>query len=294
MVDARLLRCPICHTAPLVQETPDVLVCGTEGCPLWRVYAGVPSFIDAPADHGFEQRWESYPHVQATTAGLFEQKTGWSGPELDGKLVLDAGCGCGRFSAVAGAMGAEVIGVDGSQAALRAARRNAPSQHYVHGDLLHLPLRSQSVDHAFSIGVLHHTGHPATAFAEVARTVKRGGSLAVWLYAKPVTDDRLLLPMEMLHEITRSVPPNKLRAIFHAWAPYLRNLYSKKWGPLEQVLRVSQSADDEECVSDTFDWHVPQYRSWHTEDEVRGWFRACGFEVEWVGAFPVSMRGRRL
>jgi ubiquinone/menaquinone biosynthesis C-methylase UbiE len=258
------------------------------------VIRGVPRFVSESVDAGFDERWRRYPKFQATTAGIFEEKTGFSKAMLGGKTVLDAGCGCGRFAAVAQGMGAKVIGVDGSAHALLAATENVSGAEFLQANILALPLRDESVDHAFSIGVLHHTESTERAFKEVARTVRRGGSFAVWVYAKPASDDRWLAPMEMLHEITRSVPPRVLSEIFAKWAPKIRDGYAGGWGALEQVLRVSSSRDAEECASDTFDWHCPTYRWWHGAEEVKRWFIEAGFDVDRVGNFPTSVRGVRV
>lgn len=285
-----ILECATCGAN--LQRGYDCLFC--EACGKFLIdEQGIVHFISEAVDAGFDERWRKHPRVQATTAGVFEQKTGFTRADLGGKMVLDAGCGCGRFLAVAAGMGAQVIGVDGSTFALRAAAENAKGATLVQADLLSLPVRDASVDVAFSIGVLHHTANPREAFNEVARTVKPGGKFAVWLYAKPVSDDRWLAPTEMLHEITRAVPPAKLHAIFEKWAPTIRDLYAGGWGALEQVLRVSSSRDNEECISDSYDWHCPQFRSWHTVEEISSWFARAGFTVDRVGEFPTSVRGVR-
>jgi len=252
-------------------------------------------YLDAKiaVDLGFDQRWRQHPKPQATTAGQLTFKTGFTAADLAGKLVLDAGCGCGRFCAAAGAWGAQMVGVDLSPAGLAAAATNAPDAGLVQASLLDLPFRVGVFDAAFSVGVLHHTPSTALAFAEVARTVKIGGELSVWVYCR-TWDERLQPAMDLLHEITRTCPPASLHAAFERHAVELRDLYAGAWGPIEQVLRASNSADDEECISDTLDWHAPQYRWWHTEAEVRGWFEMAGYEVTWTGPFPVSMRGRRI
>lgn len=246
-------------------------------------------------DPGFDLRWKRNPKPQATTAGVLWQKTGWRPEDLKGKLVLDAGCGIGRFSAVAAAAGAQVVGMDASHHALEAARVNVPGALFVEADLLDMPVGSfPEVDRAFSMGVLHHTADPAKAFSEVASMVRIGGEFAVWVYCKPAADDRTLAAMEFLHDICRACPPEALYAACERHAVKLRDIYAGAWGPLEQALRASVSPDDAECISDTFDWHAPQYRFWHTEAEVRGWFENAGYEVKWTGKFPVSMRGRRV
>jgi SAM-dependent methyltransferase len=245
-------------------------------------------------DDGFDERWKRHPKAQATTAGVLWNKTGWEVHQLANRSTLDAGAGCGRFSAVARDAGADIVAVDGSMHGCRAtAELDIPA---VHADLLDLPFRDGVFDKAFSIGVLHHTSDPERAFREVARCVRPGGEFAIWVYAQPVPD-ALLPHMKWLHEVTRACPPEVLHAACEKYAVPMRDLYRKgaghDVGTLAQVLQASGSPDDEECVSDTFDWHTPQFRSYHTADEVRGWFERAGFEVVWTGAFPVSMRGRK-
>jgi|GEM_PF-4038886 len=58
---------------------------------------GVLEYVDHH-DAGFSTRWQRHPKPQATTDGIFEMKTGWNLSSLAGKVVIDAGCGCGRTS----------------------------------------------------------------------------------------------------------------------------------------------------------------------------------------------------
>src|SRR4029077_13534357 len=81
---------------------------------------------------------------------------------------------------------AEVVGMDMSRAVEAAAENLVayPHAHVVRGDALAPPLSRGSFDLVFSIGVLHHTPSTARAVASVARLVKPGGTLAVWLYSR--------------------------------------------------------------------------------------------------------------
>lgn len=288
-----LLRCPQCGGA--LFESGDGLDCApcmsTYTVQALRNGGRLLSAGGGIVDRGFNERWFRHPKAQATTAGVLETKTGWGPGSLDGKQVLDAGCGCGRFSRVATDMGAHVLGVDGSPGGCRATAELGLSA--LHANLLDLPIRDEVFDAAFSIGVLHHTADPEAAFREVARTVKRGGELAVWVYAQPAAD-YLLAHAQWLHEVTRACPPEALYEACRKYAVPMRDAVSAHGlQHIAQVVQASGSLDDEECVSDTFDWHCPQYRSWHTPAEVRGWFERAGYDVVWEGDFPVSVRGRR-
>jgi SAM-dependent methyltransferase len=291
-----MLRCPVCKRDDV--ELKESFGGNLHRCPncgnSFPVVDGISKFLTVESfDEGFDTRWKEHPKPQATTQGVFELKTGWKPVDLIGKTVLDAGCGCGRFSQVVSDWGVDVIGVDMAPHALKAAHANAPRAKLIQASLLDIPIKSGSLDAAFSIGVLHHTSDPKASFMEVARTVKVGGELAVWLYSCPGTSEKILAAMDFFHDISKACPSDKLHEACKKHAVKLRNLYAGGWGELEQVVRISNSPDDEECISDSHDWSAPQYRFWHTVPEVRGWFEAAGYDVTWVGSFPVSVKGIR-
>ena len=75
----------------------------------------------------------------------FRNRTRLSPADLDGKVVLDAGCGMGRYLRTAAESSASVIvGLDLSRAVVAARELNAehgPSVAVVRGDLAPAPLR---------------------------------------------------------------------------------------------------------------------------------------------------------
>lgn len=259
--------------------------------------------LNGPVDLGFDQRWIKHPKPEPKTLDAFILKTGWSPKDLEGKTVLDYGCGCGRFSQIALSWGAKhVIGLDGSPAALRAAAINlaevASKDRYtlVQADLVQAPPFSEGyppVDVAFSIGVLHHTEDPAKAFSNMVKIARPGGKIAIWVYCKHMSDDAYWPHYHWLHMITSSCPPEILHEACRLYAPAMRNVNLGKWGLLEQIFRASNLLDDEECVSATHDWHCPTYRFWHTVDEVREWFAANECDLDRVGDFPVCVAGTK-
>lgn len=290
MIDATLFRCAH-DQSPLVLAGTSLRcdACGAH----YPIRDGAARFLadsDAAIDGGFDRRWREHPRFQASR-GDFWRKTGWTPADIAGRTVLDGGCGAGRYLAVAAGAGARVVGIDATPHALAASRANVPGATLAQADLLALPIRDGAVDAAYSLGVLHHTADPARAFAELARTVRPGGRVSVWVYAQHVSDPRAWPAFDWLHDVTRACPPAALYAACAKHAVAMRGAYAGTFGPLAQVARASNGADDEECVSDTFDWHAPRYRSWHTADEVRGWFERAGCDVTYVGDFPVSVGG---
>ncbi len=94
--------------------------------------------------------------------------------------VGDLGCGTGPLGAALAPFVARVIGVDGSAAMLRAARRRLQEFDNVdlrRGELEALPIADAQLDAAALMLVLHHVPEPAKAIGEAARVLKPGGRI---------------------------------------------------------------------------------------------------------------------
>ena len=169
------------------------LTCRDCAC-LYPITKGVPRFVpkDAYAE-SFGYQWNWFRTVQLDSINQTSESeealrgsTGWSDDEYQGRRLLDAGVGAGRFADRASMKGAEVFGVD-LTIAVDAAFRNIgrrPNVHLFQADIFALPFRDGTFDLAYSIGVLHHTPDPEHAFARVAATVRPCGKLAVYMYAR--------------------------------------------------------------------------------------------------------------
>jgi 2-polyprenyl-3-methyl-5-hydroxy-6-metoxy-1,4-benzoquinol methylase/uncharacterized protein YbaR (Trm112 family) len=227
---------------------------------------------------------------------FFRRSLGIEPAELAGKLVLDAGCGMGRFLEVAASGGAEVVGLDLSRAVERAQRetRHRSRVHFVQGDIFRPPFARESFDVIYSIGVLHHTPDTRRAFEALVPLLKPGGRIAIWVYRTfqpevPVGVHKRLF--ERLSEwtsdatraLTTRMPHELLHLLCYGAAPtgwLMRQV--RRWRPTRYALApllllpVSEHADWRVRVCDTFDWLSPKYQWKHTSREVREWFAAAG------------------
>src|SRR5690606_5876417 len=114
----------------------------------------------------------------------FVNYTGWGEGDLRGKLVLDAGCGAGRFAAVALSFGARVVAIDYS-IAVDAARENLKGRgdiDFIQADINALPFAPGTFERVYCLGVIQHTPDPAASFDALAALVAPGGRLAVDVY----------------------------------------------------------------------------------------------------------------
>lgn len=241
------------------------------------VAGGIPRFVEQAHLSSFGRQWNRYEvaHDEEDRA-TFTAKTGVRLDELKGLRVLDAGCGGGRYAKVAGEAGATVIGADQSTAVEKAARlcEHLPHVHFIQADLKRLPLRLASFDLVFSIGVMHHDADTRAVFDAVARMVRPGGRLAVWLYRRNQWWQEWL--NAALRRRTTRMPPERLERWCRvgAWlggVPVINRTLNK-------IVNFSAHPDRENRLCDTFDWYAPQYQHHHTVAELCDWFRAAGFE----------------
>lgn len=247
-------------------------------CPdSFPIVRGIPRFVPTEGYvASFGRQWTRFAVERlAEDEQTFEVKTGFSLGDLSGRVLLDAGCGGGRYSFVAARHGARVIAVDMSRSIDRAASMCRDFDHvdFLQADLLRLPLANEVADLAFSMGVLHHSSDPLRAFRRVAATVRPGGRLAVWLYRMNTSSQERI--NTMLRGITRRMTHNQLDVFAVAGAilgsiPILNRTLNK-------VVSFSNHPVWENRVCDTFDWYSPQYQSHHTIAELESWFRGAGF-----------------
>jgi SAM-dependent methyltransferase len=92
-------------------------------------------------------------------------------------LTLDVGAGTGIVAAHLARLGRRVVGIDRSHDMLRKAQTRLGGR-FAAGDAARLPVRSDSVDDAYSVWLLHLVDVP-TVLGEVARVVRPGGRYLV-------------------------------------------------------------------------------------------------------------------
>lgn len=103
--------------------------------------------------------------------------------DLNGRTIVDVGCGNGGLVRRLAREGAQVTGVECGQAALDAARQETPvgAERYLYGTGQELPLPDHCADAIIYANALHHVpvADMARALGEAARVLKPGGYLYV-------------------------------------------------------------------------------------------------------------------
>ncbi len=242
----------------------------------WPIVHGIPRFVSSQHLESFGRQWTKFDvaHDDEDRA-TFEAKTGVKLSELKGLRVLDAGCGGGRYSKVAGEAGARVVGADHTQAVDKAAQLcgHLSNVQFVQADLKHLPLAAGAFDFVFSIGVMHHDVDTRAVFDAVAKMVKPGGRYAVWLYRR--NQDWQERINTALRRRTTRMNPERLEK-WCVWGARLGGIPLVKQ-TLNKVVNFSAHPSFENRVCDTFDWYAPEYQYHHTVAELLDWFDRAGF-----------------
>jgi SAM-dependent methyltransferase len=344
---AKLLVCPRCKAAlslSVSEEKGEKIVSGNLRCAAcaiqYPIKSGIPRFVSSEAyTSSFSFEWKRWRRTQFDTASrkssetAFIASTGARPEDCAGKLVLDAGCGSGRYMDVAARSGAEVVGVDLSLA-VEVAQENLghlPNCQFIQADLFELPFPADTFDFFYSIGVLHHTPSTRQAFIHLVRTLKPSGEAAIWVYPRrrltetfayfpgrvnevlgldvnfrvserraalvrrfaPLLDWVMESSSSFERAFTTRLPSRWLYALCRVAIPLYHVYRTPIFFPLRLVTKIAMDPDPEWRVLDTFDWYSPRYQWKHTYPEVRAWFEQAGMEEVTLLPRPVAVRGRK-
>lgn len=319
-----LLACPSCPgEVPFVLEVDwqfeDEIIDGHLRCPRCggrhAIRDGVPRFVPPSSDYcgnfGFQwRRWKTIQidrlsgHTLSTSRFLAD--SGWDGAWLKDKLILDCGCGAGRFADVAASFGARVVAVDLSQAVDACYQNTAFWQGRVQpiqASLFDLPLRRSAFDALYCMGVIQHTPDPAALMRALPAWLKPGGRLAYnfyeadfWPKLQPVKYALRLLTRHLPTGPVLALSEGLVSALFPlcralAKVPKLRILNHAM--PICTVTSAELTAEQQYTwtVLDTFDWYSPRYEIRQDHRKVAALLEGAGLEQ--VAARPGLATARR-
>jgi SAM-dependent methyltransferase/uncharacterized protein YbaR (Trm112 family) len=231
--------------------------------------------------------------------------TGSAGHDaLDGLVVVDAGCGSGKLTAEIARRhpGATVLGLDINPAIheVYKASLDLPNLHVVHASVFDLPLGDGTVDRLWCNGVIHHTGDTRRAFRSLARAVRPGQLLFVWVYQRklsPLVLVRDLLRPFGLHRWSHRTLYRLCRVLSLPTLAAVRLLHLV--GRIPAVRQsthgriLTRERQYDELTLTWFDVLSPRYRDTYSKAEIEAWFRAAGYGDLRHYWWPVGVTGRR-
>jgi SAM-dependent methyltransferase len=254
----------------------------------------LPEGLSAPeraTSRAFGEQWKILANVSAHARAEFQSYLDpLPAADLAGLTVLDAGCGSGKLAFAACEAGARaLIGVDLSDAVdvAWARLRDVPNAHVVQASIEHLPFRAATFDFAYSIGVLHHTPDPESAFRRIVPLVRSGGRVFVWVYAREGNEQfvRWLDPWRA--RVFSRLPSAANRLAATALAAPLWGVIRGVYVPLARRGRADHLPYSEYFLyfsrmgfgtfwGTVYDKLVPPVSFYLSRDELRGWLRAAG------------------
>jgi len=218
----RCLQCGASFEFRGSTEHDSHLVCA--GCArAVAVRDGIPRFVDTPTDEiarrtqaSFGYEWTHFADWKASGPTNFSDYF----KDVDLRTlrharVLDAGCGMGRHARQLAPWCALIVAADFSDAIDAAGRnlRELSNVGCVQADLTALPLADDAFDFVYSMGVVHHLADTEGAVRALARKLRPGGRLRLYLYWKrDGWSGRLLRLVGAVRRVTTRLPFPGLRA----------------------------------------------------------------------------------
>jgi SAM-dependent methyltransferase len=279
-----------------LSDTGDVVLGGNLHVP---VQGGVVRFrSDEGYNASFALQWNRFRHNQidavngtSLTMRRFAEAE-WPIEGLRGQLVLEAGCGAGRFTRLLGDSGAQLVTFDYSTAVDASIENNGQLGNvtFAQCDIFEMPFLDGIFDRVFCYGVLQHTPDPRAAFFSIERKLRPGGRISVDVYLKdgkirPWKSKYLWRPITVRMDQQRLL--RFLEWFIPLWLPFdtaikripLLGPYLGSVIPCWNYFYTDLSPREKQqwAIMDTFDALAPRYDNPVTVNEVTEWFTSLGY-----------------
>ncbi|MDC2998498.1 class I SAM-dependent methyltransferase [Candidatus Pelagibacter sp.] len=140
---------------------------------------------------GFGKEWTKFNYSNSSIA---EQKNilnnyfkifPWDLIDKSKSVGIDIGCGSGRWAYFISEKTSKLILLDASSSALEVAKKNLEKKDnvsFLNQSVGEIKITDNSIDFAYSLGVLHHIPDISNGLREINRIIKPGSPLLLYLY----------------------------------------------------------------------------------------------------------------
>ena len=172
---------------------------------------------------------------------------------LDGKIVLDVGCGGGILSESMAALGARVTGIDAGQAPLEVAKLHLlESGHEV--EYHHIMVEElaeqqpESFDVVTCMEMLEHVPDPGSVISSCARLLKPGGMVffstinrnpKAWMLAVVGAEYLLQMLPRGTHEYAKFIKPSELDQWIREAGLAMTHMTGMTYNPLTRIYKLN-------------------------------------------------------
>ena len=262
----------------------------------FQIINSIPRFLDSASNYSdnFGLQWNKFKKTQfdshtglPLTSDRFWQNTKWTKDELKGKIILEAGCGAGRFTEILLSTGATVVSFDLSNAVEANFENNNSKGDLLifQGDIYKIPFPNNYFDFVFCYGVLQHTPDPDESYKQIFGKLKPCGKISIDYYLRFLHPTPWSTPKYFWRPIAKKMSPQKLLSLIKFYIPL--------WLPVDTMLRkiprfgnrivailripcwnylgigLSYSQRKQWAILDTFDALAPAYDFPKTLEEVK-------------------------
>ena len=236
----------------------------------------------------FDKMLKDFNHVFQTYFDLVDLE------QLSHKILLDAGCGMGRWAFHIAPKVNRVVACDLSFA-VEPAYRNC----YEHGnvevvqaDIFHPPFKSASFGFIYSLGVLHHLPDPFAGFALLKRLLSDDGKILIYLYYnlenRPLYFRSLKRAVDLVRQFTTRVPTSVSYPVAFAvavciylplvwYGDLMRRLGLKDVGRKIPLYQTYMGKSFRLIYNDAVDRLTAPIENRYSKREVIDWFLKVGF-----------------
>jgi SAM-dependent methyltransferase len=237
----------------------------TDGRERFPVTAGIPRFVgerqpglDADTQGSFGYEWQHFDSMLSdydveiqSYFGIVPRET------LCDAIVLDAGCGMGRWARHVLKMPIRRLYALDFSGAIDSAARTLTGEdraHCVQADVCRLPFRPGSMDFSYCLGVLHHLEDPETGMRSLTQVTR--GPLLVYLYYsldnRPRFHRVLLAAATVARVVTSRLPKRAVHVLVLGIATFV-------YWPLARLARLLERLGLVEAASQVPLGHYRRY-----------------------------------
>jgi ubiquinone/menaquinone biosynthesis C-methylase UbiE len=146
--------------------------------------------------------------------------------DLEGKRILEVGCGDGRVTAFLAEKASALVAIDPDEGSIAEARENIEGVHFKTGSGEALQFENESFDLVIFTMSLHHHGDSEMALKEARRVLDKGGRL---LILEPAIDGEIQRLFHLFSDETEAI--ERARHAINRSSFFLerREIFCKYW-----------------------------------------------------------------
>jgi len=267
---------------------------------------GIPRFV--PADNyasAFGLQWKTFAKTQLDsysktqiTQGRLERCLGFPIEQLEGKTILEVGCGAGRFTELLVKGKGHVHSIDLS-AAVETNKENigdASNYQVAQASVYELPYPDDGFDIVLCLGVIQHTPSSEKTIEALWSKVKPGGMMVIDHYKWRIGYYSTLTPV--YRAVLKEMKPEKSKKIVDSLVDFffplhwkLQNIYILNWllhrvSPLIVYMNLFTDQDKafhyEWSKLDTYDSLTDYYKHLRTPAQIKNTLESLDAKNIWI------------